>query len=66
MHKVDGPGRFTFTYTTTSHREALEDPGDYRDKWVFSHKHVRQHYNVDGKLFYEVTNYYKRKTNGTI
>ena len=66
MHKVEGQGRFSFTYTTTSHREALEDPGDYGEMWEFSHKLIRQHYNVDGTLLYEVTNHYKRKTNGTI
>ena len=66
MAKVEVQGRFEFTYTTTSHREALEDPGDYGDRWQFSHKHIRQYYNIDGKLIYEVTNYYRRKMNGAI
>ena len=65
MIKVEGQGRFSFTYPTTCHREALEDPGDYQG-WAFSHKLITQHYNIDGKIMYEVTNYYKRKANGQI
>ena len=54
-----------FFFTTDNPREALMLPRD-RGDWIFSHKQIEIKKNIDGKTLYNVTDYYKRKTNEQI